>query len=69
VIGSSKSDRDLEEVRHIKDQDDRDHQKDEMNLEAQAVLRGPPALEDEDNARHRYRMYGDVHKADRASDQ
>ena len=40
-----------------------------MNLEAQAVLRGLPALEDEDDARRRDRMYGDVHKADRASDQ
>ena len=40
-----------------------------MNLEAQAVLRGLPAHEDEDDARRRDRMYGDVHKADRASDQ
>ena len=40
-----------------------------MNLEAQAVLRGLPALEDEDDARHRDRMYGDVHKADRASNE
>jgi len=37
-------------VRHIEDQDDRDHQKDEMQLEAQAVLRCLPALEDEDDA-------------------
>jgi hypothetical protein len=55
-------------VRHIEDQDDCDHQKDEMNLETQAVLHGLSALEDEDDARHRDRMYGDVHKADRASD-